>query len=46
VVVDSVLGHGATVAAGAELCNGSVIGDGEDIAEGVCLDGVKQPPPA
>ena len=44
--VDSVLGHGATVAAGAELCNGSVIGDGEDIAEGVCLDGVKQPPPA
>ena len=44
-IIDSILGEGVTVGEGVHILNGSVIGDGEHVAAGALLDGVKQPDP-
>ncbi len=44
-IIDSIVGEGVTIGDRAEILNGSVIGDGESIAAGAHLDGVKQPDP-
>jgi mannose-1-phosphate guanylyltransferase len=45
VVTDSVVGESATVADGASVTGGTIIGDGETVDQGTSLDGARVPVP-